>query len=746
MESSPELERKLNEQLMDSLSLYKAEYLSYFHNCQLQLPEKAKEEVNMIQNLFVLDLKALSDKYTRALVEFRALIPSGAIQTVQVGQQHSSSDARRLVLQSTRAEVLRTFLMKAEVRKKAFNIMDGKPMHELSLGDAAASNNGALLQAQIQTNPGKIKEQAKFDRYLNTHRSPTISCCDVDYPTPLMRAVQSNALQAARILLSAGADPNAAKYMLGLGHSDREVISKKKKPVVLSALSIAYSNDNWDMIELLLSHGAKPEHRLLGEDCLVKKAIIEGGDMTRRSFRLLVNSCAAFTPHDDFSSFPVEWYEVLNCALQKGDLGISAQLLSTLPPVDTSQIHESSYNREKWEHLKKCLQTTIKSKNHFLTKLLLERGDPIIDQATVNNALASGDEHILSLLLSGLGCSTPDFAQQNFPPVNSWRTMFRPAIVDQHIGGLRALLKIKHCFPLLMKEREERNLGQTVCFEGTPLMLAVGNEKLGSLHVLLTSELYQSQQDVDERPGPLTQAGVFLPASPNPLKLWRKGDTALFLAAARGNSRAIAALLRARANPYITNEEGDKAIHRLIRALREEVLATFAPTERRQAISGEVGQCFAEGLSAMLKYCPNLVDVTDASQRTALMLLVTPIQATATRNWPRMNHAKVDVHHAAALQPVAEALLLNGADFSAVEQCIQSEAVDHAYKQAVKQVGVLQQKKKKRIEEGGAQPKKKKRQRRGEKASIFQAFCFDEIDSSSSSDDETSGIAMNWGY
>jgi len=90
-------------------------------------------------------------------------------------------------------------------------------------------------------------------------------------------------------------------------------------------------------------------------------------------------------------------------------------------------------------------------------------------------------------------------------------------------------------------------------------------------------------------------------------------------------------------------------------------------------------------------------------------------------------------------------LLLNGADFSAVEQCIQSEAVDHAYKQAVKQVGVLQQKKKK-IEEGGAQPKKKQRQRRGEKASIFQPFCFDEIDSSSSSDDETSGIAMNWGY
>jgi len=83
--------------------------------------------------------------------------------------------------------------------------------------------------------------------------------------------------------------------------------------------------------------------------------------------------------------------------------------------------------------LKKCLQTTIKSKNHFLTKLLLERGDPIIDQATVNNALASGDEHILSLLLSGLGCSTPDFAQQNFPPVNSWRTLFRPAIIDQHI-------------------------------------------------------------------------------------------------------------------------------------------------------------------------------------------------------------------------------------------------------------------------------------------------------------------------
>jgi len=186
---------------------------------------------------------------------------------------------------------------------------------------------------------------------------------------------------------------------------------------------------------------------------------------------------------------------------------------------------------------------------------------------------------------------------------------------------------------------------------------------------------------LDERAGPSEERNIRRKYE------WKKGDTALFLAAEQGEKKSITALLQAGADPFIRNAENETPIHRLVCSLkilleRQSIPQSLKVRLRSQGISPkngrnglvQVGEYFATSLSAMLYHSsPGLVNAQDAEGRTPLMLLLTC-------------GGQSDKVEAGALVPPATALLRGGADVSLVdangqrvEEFIESKLVKKAY-------------------------------------------------------------------
>lgn len=383
--------------------------------------------------------------------------------------------------------------------------------------------------------------------------------------------------------------------------------------------------------------------------------------MSSRKFRLAMKAVGAPASGAPFSNNirADVLGAILHSACSKGDIHTCKAILSKMAAVS------NNYNPST---LRLCLHNAVRSGQYDITELLLTHG-VFVDQAILTCAISNGQMRIFSLLNGGEGdgASAVD-----------WHIVYGPAIENGRGHVLNSLLQKRHSFPKILKEREERQSGQAVSFQGTPLMIAAKTGTQEVLQVLLDSELYLSKEHVNERAGPMSAAqttqintGVSYNHGwgyyPKGLRSWRNGDTPLFLAAARGDARFIVPLLRAGADPTLTNDEGDQPIHRLVRAFRDELLGSFNP-RKSQRVSVMVGERFAAGLSALLKHSPALVDVRDQEGKTPLVVLVTSsLQAAGMTQVHRSRREKFEGHYAAAIVPLANELLSHGADPSVVD-------------------------------------------------------------------------------
>mmetsp|Transcript_16546 Transcript_16546/g.29247 ORF Transcript_16546/g.29247 Transcript_16546/m.29247 type:complete len:783 (-) Transcript_16546:148-2496(-) len=662
-------QRELDRGISGSLSCYRAAHLScFFDEGSLPADNNAQQELNHIQEMFCMDLKALSSKYSDAVKEIQAMLKERKIEAqssekFEVSGPPSSSFSKI-------SNTLLTILRKPELCRKLLGAQKGKSANEMSLGDAAASNNCDFLKVRLKTNPNIL--QASDAAAPQSTRELT----------PLMRAAETNALQAAKLLLDFGANPNTMvktqddiptpRFRRGFGRLQNSLSGSYQ-----SALSIAYASNHCQMMELLMSFGAKSNAVVagtaLGAQCLLQEAWNTGGNMTTRKFRLLIRAIGEPGADNVGSSF---------IGLQ----GVSSHLLSSI--CHTGDIHacKAILSKVPSNHpgIRVCLQHAISKGKYDLTRVLLNSGAIADRSAIITLAVSSGQSEIFSLLLNGEGNSTSA----------DWKVLYGPAIAKGHRDMLTALLKTKHCFPQLLQERAERESGLATSFEGTPLMMAACHGNNDVLQILLRSELYKNKDHVNERAGPVVIPTVYSQyLQHNPSRSWRAGETALFLAAASGNCKPITTLLSAGADPSITNDQGDKPIHRLVRGLAGELASSFS-TRAPQKFSVAAGQHFAFGLMALLKHSPDLVDSRDSGGNTPLMLLAsTALQAAGMSQRAFLfRDEKFEAHYAAAIVPMMNVLLQNGADLSAavndkkgktIEECISSQRVKRVYLRAV---------------------------------------------------------------
>lgn len=669
------LKQLLTEQLVGSLSEYQATYESYFleDDAPLIIPEKAQQELAQIHEMLCLDLRALAHKYSCSLKEMKATFPLqirapkltlggstplGASPVALFNSTHSCSFS------------FLSALRKQEIRESFFSYQKGKPLHELSFEDSICSNNGSLMEVLLKRDggsypssttlveiPGKAttqqlfsstKEGCLWEQHYKKGCGYTQGKASI-ITLLLLRAAEGNALSVAKVLLSAGANPNAqvTPFLPSTSH---------KNKYAKNALSVAYDLNYCEMLELLIEKGAKSNtlHRFRTHDTrsLLHRAWKTGGRMASRRFRLLMGAIGE-SGIDVGSSAEIELLEhtLLNRTIETKDIHTASTFISRL-----SAGHST---------LRGLLHTTVKSGQYDLVRAVLNRG-ATVDYTTVASAatLAVYDEQkrILPLLLATAVERSAD-----------WKSLYWPSIEHSQNGVLEALLKGKYFFSRILHEREEREAGTAVSFAGTPLMYAACCGKYEALKNLLGSELYQTKTEVDERAGPISEIAAVGYS-------FKSGDTALFLAAENGEPKSITALLEAGADPYIKNEQGEMPIHRLISSLKRNLKRPGISPHSGKG-NGQVGEYFASSLSAMLDHSPGLVNSRDSKERTPLMLLFVAYDAQS------------ETEDANALRPPAAVLLMGGADVSLVdthgrtaEELIKSELVKKAFLRTIAEV------------------------------------------------------------
>jgi len=688
-----EREQELCGKLLSSLSDYKLAYLSCFEGVQ-GVPGKAQREIDQIQEMLRVDLKELSYRYSCSLKEIKTMISLVAAPAKDHLHSRTTPSGSQPILSKTGCFSLVSVLGKPEVRKHTFQYQEGKPMHEFSPEAAAAANHCELLMAQTQkgsaeemskAHPCKQKGKGKGNSKLNCdndNKSDLVweyrlsgPCGHIkqekaDTQTiALIRAAENNALQAAEFLLDAGANPNA---MLNSFDSTGSEHSSRPKPF-RNALSVAYDSNYPEMLDLLISKGGKSNTLQMWRDSgksLLHKAWETGGRMTCRKFRLLMQAIGD-TGSDVGPSAIVQDVtgSLLRCAVKAMDVHTSIILMSKL-----SACHHQS-------ELKECLNISIRSGQYDLIRAAVNQG-AIVDLDAISSAVthATSTEHqrILDFLLTAV-------ERQD---CHAWQYWYRTSITNEHyverhgLEVLKALLRGKHFFPELLRQREERESGLTDWFEGTPLMIAAAFGNHEALKLLLNSELYRNKEHVDERAEFIDTADFDWAPWGHPLKSLKNGDTALFLAAASGESKAIALLLKAGADPSLFNNAGDQPIHRAIDFFRWDLGMQMVFPHPQKTRTVAIGKRFAAALRALLERRLGLVDGRDSKGRTALMNVFWRAPSDAT------DHQMAC--YAAALVPVEMTLLemganmsLSDADGTKIEDFIESEVLKKTHLKTV---------------------------------------------------------------
>lgn len=117
---------------------------------------------------------------------------------------------------------------------------------ETALMWAAAQNHAEVIRvlAEHGAEIDAVSKSFKWDGFTQTG---VASYLPLGGLTALLHAARENAIEAARVLLELGADPNAAN------------------PIGIGALRIALTNGHWDMAKMLLDGGADPNDGALVE-------------------------------------------------------------------------------------------------------------------------------------------------------------------------------------------------------------------------------------------------------------------------------------------------------------------------------------------------------------------------------------------------------------------------------------------------------------------------------------------------
>lgn len=115
---------------------------------------------------------------------------------------------------------------------------------ETALMWAAAQNHADVVRLLLE-HGAEVDAVSKEFKWEDLTQTGVASYLPLGGLTALLHAARENGIDAARVLLEHGADPNA------------------KNPIGIGPLRVALTNDHWDLASLLLDHGADPSDALV---------------------------------------------------------------------------------------------------------------------------------------------------------------------------------------------------------------------------------------------------------------------------------------------------------------------------------------------------------------------------------------------------------------------------------------------------------------------------------------------------